>query len=73
MSLSQRANGNHFKGEQDEKVRTVTKNKKSTFFGSMLNFFLPMAICLFLWDVLLQDFVDRDSQEISGSFPSTLT
>lgn len=27
---------------------------RSTFFGSMLNFFLPMAICLFLWDVLLQ-------------------
>ena len=25
-----------------------------TFLGSMLNFFLPMAICLFLWVVLLQ-------------------
>lgn len=26
-----------------------------TFLGSMLNFFLPMAICLFLWVVLLQE------------------
>lgn len=29
------------------------------FLGSMLNFFLPMAICLFLWVVLLQTKEER--------------
>lgn len=36
-------------GRKNEKQR-----RKGTFFGSMLNFFRPMAICLFLWHVLLQ-------------------
>lgn len=34
-------------------------NDLGTFFGSMLNFFLPMAICLFLWDVLLRKKYDN--------------
>lgn len=38
--------------QQDWKKKTHMQ--KCTFFGSMLNFFLPIAICLFLCDVLLE-------------------
>lgn len=43
----------HNKRESSTGLKNKT-NMKCTFLGSMLNFFLPMAICLFLCDVLLQ-------------------
>lgn len=36
------------------KLQTAEITQRSTFLGSMLNFFLPIAICLFLWEVLLE-------------------